>query len=195
MTIDSSRFRTPLLIALAIVLALGSFWLLEIIRNSNRTQAKHVVRSAPDYYIDNFEFIRMTESGLPRYSLSGRKLIHFPLDDSAEIELPIMRRLEKDKPPMTIRSDHARGEDQNSRIHMIGNVQIDRPATPLAPYFHLDSTYLLALPDEDIVETPKAVHIIQGTTVLNGVGMYANNATGAFRLDSMVRGTYHATQH
>lgn len=194
MTIDSSRFRTPLLIAFAIALALGSFWLLETIRNNNRMQAQPAVRSAPDYYIDSFEFIRMTESGQPRYSLSGRKLTHFPLDDSSEIELPIMRRLETDKPPLMIRSDHARGEDRNSKIHMTGNVQIERPATPQAPYFHLDSTYLLALPDEDVVQTPKAVHIIQGTTTLNGVGMVANNATGAFSLASTVSGTYQAAR-
>lgn len=185
-----NRFRMPLLVALAAGLALGSFWLLEVSRKAAEEAPPRAVRSAPDYYIDNFRFTRMSESGQPRYRISGAKLTHYPLDDSSEIKDPLLHRLDKDKPPMTIRANRARIEDDNSKIHMYGNVNVDRPATPMAKYFHLQSEYLLVLPDEDVVQTDRPVHLVLGESTLNGVGMYADNATREFRLSQRVQGTY-----
>jgi len=187
-----NRFRTPLMVMLAAGLALGSFWVLEVVRKDNSESAPTTTRSAPDYYIEKFDFVRMSEAGQPRYKISGAKLTHYPLDNSSEIEQPVVNRLEKDRPPMMIRADRARLEDDNSKIHMYGNVNVDRPATPMAQYFHLKSEYLLVLPDDDIVETDRPVHIVLGESILDGSGMYANNATREFRLSSQVRGTYRA---
>jgi len=186
----ANRFRMPLLVALAAGMALGSFWLLEVSRRAAETAAPGAVRSAPDYYVDHFTFTRMSESGQPLYRISGDKLIHYPLDDSSEITHPLLHRLDKDKPPMTIYADRARIEDDNSKIHMYGNVNVDRPATPMAKYFHLQSEYLLVLPDEDVAQTDRPVRLILDKSTLNGVGMYANNATREFRLDQRVQGTY-----
>lgn len=191
----SQRLRLRLLIALAVILALGSFWLLEILRERSAPPQPATVRSAPDYYVQQFSFIRMTEQGLPRYRIAGNKLVHFPLDNSSEFEQPEINRLEQDKPPMMIRADRARIEDDDSKTHMHGNVILDRPATPMAQYFHLESEYLLVLPDDDIVQTDQPVHILFGQSVLDGTGMYANNATREFRLSSKVRGTYRAPPH
>lgn len=188
----ANRFRLPLLVALAAGLALGSFWLLEVMRKGSNESAPASVRSAPDYYIEKFDYTRMSDNGQPRYKISGIKLTHYPLDDSSEIELPVINRLEKDKPPMMIRADRARIEDDNSKVHMHGNVNVDRPKTPMAEHFHLQSEYLLVLPDDDVVQTDRPVHIVQGESVLNGVGMYANNATREFRLFHKVQGTYRA---
>jgi lipopolysaccharide export system protein LptC len=191
----ANRLRLPILIAFAASLALGSVWLLEVIRKDGNQSAPSAVRSAPDYYIEKFDFIRMSESGQPRYQISGAKLVHYPLDNSSEIERPMINRLEKDRPPMNIRADRARLEDDNSKVHMRGHVNVDRPATPMAKYFHLESDYLLALPDEDIVQTDRPVHIVLGDAVLNGTGMYSNNATREFRLSNNVHGTYPPSAH
>lgn len=189
------RFRLPLLIALAAGVALGSFWLLELMRQHGGPPEPVAVRSAPDYYVDKFELVRMNETGQPRYQISGAKLVHYPLDNSSEIELPVVNRLEQDRPPMMIRADRARIEDDNSRIRMHGNVNVDRPATPMAQYFHLRSEDLLVLPDDDVVETERPVHIVMGLSELDGTGMYVNNATRMFRLSSHVHGTYRAPAH
>ncbi|HTN67724.1 MAG TPA: LPS export ABC transporter periplasmic protein LptC [Burkholderiaceae bacterium] len=186
------RFRLPVLMVLALGLAVGSFWLLEVLRQDRGAPESTTARSAPDYYVQKFEFIRMNENGQPRYRVSGVQLLHYPLDNSSEIEAPVINQLQKDKPPMMIRADRARIEDENSKTHMRGNVIVDRPATPMAQYFHLESEYLLVLPDEDIVETDLPVHILFGQSVLDGTGMYANNATREFRLSSRVHGTYRA---
>lgn len=189
------RFRLPLLIALAAGFALGSFWLLELMRQEGGQPAPTAARSAPDYYVDKFDVVRMSETGQPRYQISGAKLVHYPLDNSSEIELPVVNRLEKDRPPMMIRADRARIEDDNTKIRMHGNVNVDRPATPMAQYFHLQSEDLLVLPDDDVVETDSPVHIVMGRSELDGTGMYVNNATRLFRLSSNVRGTYRAPAH
>lgn len=186
------RLRLPLLILLAGGLALGSFWLLEVVHKGGEQSESAATRTAPDYYIDKFDFVRMSETGQPRYSISGIKLLHFPRDDSSEIERPVVNRLEKIQPPMKIYADKARIEDSNSRIHMKGNANVDRPATPMAKYFHLKSEYLLVLPDDDVIQTDQPVHIVLGATVLNGTGMFVNNATREFRLSSKVHGIFQA---
>ena len=189
-----SRWRPTLLVGVAAIIASASFWLLQTMRGSGPASAPTAARSAPDYYIDNFHFIRMTDNGQPHYSLSGAKLTHFPLDNSSEIDLPLLHRLEKNQAPMMIRADRARSEDHDSKIHMRGHVNVERPATAMAKYFHLDSDYLLVLPDEDVVQTDQAVHIVHDRTTLDGVGMYANNATLEFRLANRVHGTFPATR-
>jgi lipopolysaccharide export system protein LptC len=68
-------------------------------------------------------------------------------------------------------------------------VRIDRPQTPESTLFHLESDYLLVLPDEEIMRTDKPVRMILGDSLLNGTGMVANNATGEVQLASRVQAT------
>lgn len=186
------RLQLPLLILLVAGLALGSFWLLEVIHKGAEQAGSSAIRTAPDYYIDQFNFVQISEAGQPRYSIAGEKLVHFPVDDSSEIQRPVVNRLEKDVPPMKIYADRARIEDNDSKIHMKGNVNVDRPATSMAQYFHLKSEYLLVLPDDDVMQTDQPVALTLGKSVLYGTGMFVNNATREFRLSSKVRGTYQA---
>jgi lipopolysaccharide export system protein LptC len=175
-------------------LALGSFWVLEVTRKGTDDTLPAVQRSDPDYYIEKFNYVRLSASGQARYSIAGDKLTHLPLDDSYEIQQPVMHSLDTTRPPMTLRADHGRIEDDNSKIHMTGNVHIDRPATPTSEDFHLSSEYLLFLPDDDVMRSDKAVQITLGKSILHGTGMFANNATREFTLSSRVRGTYQAAR-
>jgi lipopolysaccharide export system protein LptC len=72
---------------------------------------------------------------------------------------------------------------------MYDQVRIDRPKTPASTRFHMESDYLLVLPDEDIMRSDKPVRMMLGESQLNGTGMVANNATGEVRLASRVQAT------
>ena len=75
------------------------------------------------------------------------------------------------------------------KIHMYDDVKIDRPKTPQAENFHLESDYLMILPDEDIMRTDRPVRLTLGGSTLNGAGMVANNAPGELSLASRVQAT------
>jgi lipopolysaccharide export system protein LptC len=188
----TDRYRIVVLIALCSALALGSFWMREVIRKSGNDPVAEAARSEPDYYVEKFNFVKMSKTGEARYKIAGIKLAHNPQDDSYEIQQPDIKGLGDDRPPMTMRSDRALVEHNNTRVHMLDNVRIDRPASATSEHFHLESDYMLLLPDDDVMQTDKPVRITLGTTRLNGTGLFANNATREFRLTNQVRGIYQA---
>lgn len=190
----SDRFRLLVLIALATALALGSFWLFDVMRRSIDDTLPAIVRTEPDYTVEKFSLVRLSKTGEARYNISGIKLTHFPQTDSYEIEQRLLKNFRAERPPLTLRAKRAVADPGNSKIQLYDDVQMDRPASPVSQQFHLTSEYLLVLPDDDVMQSDKAVDITLGTTHLTGVGMFANEATREFRLAGQVRGQFQAAR-
>lgn len=186
----TNRVRLGVILALLTTLALGSFWILEVLRRSSNEAVFDMPKDEPDYTVEKFNFVRMSKTGEARYNISGMKLAHYPENDSFEIQQPVLNSLAKNQSPMTLRAERAIVDNTGDKIHMYHNVQMDRPASGASDHFHLASDYLLLLPNEDIMQTDKPVDITFGPTKLKGVGMFANNATREFRLSNNVHGTY-----
>ncbi|KAF1047116.1 MAG: Lipopolysaccharide export system protein LptC [Herbaspirillum frisingense] len=189
----AERIRLGVIVVVLIALALGTFWVLQALRASGDQQVSDRPRTKPDYYLENFSYVKLGPTGLPRYDVSGTKMVHFPADDSFEITKPVVHSLDKAKPPMELYSDTARVTDDQTKIHMYGNANAIRGAANGRDPMHLVSEYLLLLPDDEIVKTDKPVAMTMGTTRLNGVGMLANNATQVVQLFGNVRGHYEPT--
>lgn len=189
-TRSANRFRLAVILALGAMLALGSFWILEVMRRGVTDGVPNLPRSEPDYYVEKFNFVRMSQTGQAQYNISGKKLTHNPTDDSYAIQLPIVNSLSSDRPPMTARAEQAVVDHDYTKVHMHKNVQIDRPATAATEHFHLKSEYLLILPDDDVMQTDAPVEITLGTSRLTGTGMFANNATRELRLSNNVHARY-----
>ena len=183
------RFRLGVVVAISLVLALGSFWVLQVQRKRAEDAAPKVQRVAPDFYVNTFTFVKMAKSHTARYNIAGALLVHHPKDDSYEITQPVIHQLSNGRPPMLMKADRAMVNSDNSEVNMIGNVDIDRPAAPQSDHFHLSSPTLTLLPDDDIMKTEAPVQLLLGTATLNGTGMVANNATRQFNLAHNVHGT------
>lgn len=188
------RFRILAFALPAIALALGSFWLLEVMRRSASDFIPDQERSEPDFYVEKFSYVKLGKTGKVQYHFSGAKLTHNPKDDSYDITLPVINNLGEATMPMTMRSERAHVNSDNSRIQLFNNVQIDRPASATTQHLHASSEYLLVLPDDEVMKTDEPVEIKLGTSTLSGVGMFADNATREFRLTSNVHGTYQVPQ-
>ncbi|WP_247869638.1 LPS export ABC transporter periplasmic protein LptC [Herbaspirillum sp. ST 5-3] len=178
----------------AIALALGSFWLLEVMRRSASDFIPNQERSEPDFYVEKFSYVKLGKTGKVQYHFSGAKLTHNPKDDSYDITLPVINNLGEATMPMTMRSERAHVNSDNSRIQLFNNVQVDRPASATSQHLHATSEYLLVLPDDEVMKTDEPVEITVGASTLSGVGMFADNATREFRLTSNVHGTYQVPQ-
>ena len=186
------RIRIAVLLAILIALALGSFWVLQVMHNDSDAMLTKAPSTKPDYYVDNFVYVKMALDGAPRYSITGARMEHYPIDDSFKVDLPIIHSLDKAKPPMLLRSDRALIEDDNSKIHMHGHAFAERDPVGKSEKLTVNSEYLLLLPDDDEVTTDQPVTIKLGESTLNGVGMIANNATLKLELQSRVHGIYYA---
>jgi lipopolysaccharide export system protein LptC len=186
---DRRRFGALPLLMLALALALGSFWLLEIMHKSGTDAGPSAARIEPDYYVENFNFVRHSATGEAQYNISGKRMVHNPADDTHTVDMPVVNSLSPERPPMTARADRAWIEPDSSRVHMYDRVRLDRAKTPTSTLFHLETDYLLVLPDDDIMRTDKPVRMTLGDSQLNGTGMVANNATGELHLASRVHAT------
>lgn len=184
------RLRLILLLTLTSALALGSFWILDIMRRSTDDSFPTSQRVDPDYYVEQFNFVRIAKTGHVQYHISGVRMTHNPQDDSYEIQLPVIKSLSAKQPPMTIRAKRALADPHTSEVRLFDSVQMDRPAAANAKRMHMASDYLLVLTDEDIMKTHRPVELIFGNSVLKGIGMIANQATREFRLANQVRGNF-----
>ena len=186
----ANTMRIVILVVLAASLALGSLWLVEVMRRQTEDAMPAAARTDPDFYVEKFNFVRMDKNGAARYNVTGSEMHHYPGDDSYLIQNPVMHSYGVDRPPMVSSSKRATIQNNNTEVHMYDDVHIDRPASATAQHFQLKTSYLLLLPDEDIMKTPKPVTLQLGGSTLNGVGMVANNATGEFKLSGDVKGMY-----
>lgn len=183
-------FRLTMILAPLLLLALGSFWLLEVMRRSADESGPSVVRTEPDFYVEQFSYVKIAQDGKAQYHFSGARLSHNPQDDSYDILHPIVKSVGKGAQPITVHSETAHVNSDSSEVHMYRNVELDRPASGDTEHMQAKSDYLLVLPDDDAMKTDKPVDIMLGKSRLTGVGMLANNATREFRLMSKVHGTY-----
>jgi lipopolysaccharide export system protein LptC len=188
----SMRIQMIVLLAVLIALALGSFWVLQAMRSNGVSDKNAMASGKADYYVDNFVYVKMALNGAARYSITGKRMEHYPVTDSFKVQAPFIRSLDKAKPPMLLRSDRASIEDDNSKIHMYGNAFAERDPSGKSQKLTVSSEYLLLLPDDDQVTTDKPVKITLGDSVLNGVGMLASNAELKLELHERVHGIYYA---
>lgn len=184
------RFRLVAILAPTIVLALASFWVLEVMRRSAPDFVDHSQRVEPDFYVEQFNYVKMSRTGEAQYHLSGERLTHNPRDDSYDVAAPVVRSVRSDGEPMMIRAERAWVNSDSSEIHLFDDVHMDRPATKDRERVQLRSQHVIVLPDDDAMRSDKHVEITHGRSVLTGTGMVANNASGEFRLRSNVHGTY-----
>lgn len=188
----AGRFRIAALLLPMIALALGSFWLLEVMRRDSGDAGPGAARTEPDFYVENFNYVKLARNGKVEYHFSGERLTHNPQDDSYDIRHPVVVSVGNGPAPMTMRSERAHVNSDSSQVHLHDNVHMDRPASQDSVHMHMTSEYLLVLPDDDVMRTDKPVQINYDKSVLNGTGMFVNNATREFKLASNVHGTYQA---
>ncbi|MEC5159148.1 MULTISPECIES: LPS export ABC transporter periplasmic protein LptC [unclassified Janthinobacterium] len=181
------RWRTALTLLAGVVFALGSFWLLQVLKQQGQDGVVGQPRNEPDYFVDNFSVVRMGVDGKPAYIVSGVKLTHRPLDDSSDIERPYLRKLSPTTPPMDARALRGRIDQDSSRVQLNGSVVVDRPAGPGAASMNLKTEALTVFPDADRMETDQPVVLLQGASRMSGVGMRANNATGQIEVAQQLR--------
>ena len=184
------RWRMIFTVLGAIVFALGSFWLLEVMNKNSQdiNASKHL--DEPDYLVTNFSLVRMDLTGKPSYIVSGTKLTHYPADDSSDIDQPFVRKLTPDMPPMNMNAELAHIDQGNTRLQLHRKVVIDRVASPKAQNMTLKTEALTVFPDEERMVTDVPVDLLMGASRITGVGMAANNATGGVEVQQALRIVY-----
>ena len=175
-----NNVRLWLLVLLSGLAALASYWALEIVLSHNPPSVA-ALRTRPDYWVEDFNFVKMLPTGQNDYRIVGSRLVHFPSDDHLEVALPIMSNLDPERSPMTTRAQRAIiknvADQSDSEVHLYEKVVVSRPKSAKAQHLQLNTEYLLAYPDQHRIETSLAVSILSGDTTTTGVGLKADDET------------------
>ena len=151
-----------------------------MIRNQHG-DGTQTIRNRPDYFVENFNFVKMTPGGQNKYRIVGTKLTHYPNDDHADVTLPVITNLDPTQPQITARAQRATikniADQTENEVHLYEKVIVNRPKTNKTEHLQLNTDYLLSYPDKHTSETNFPVEIISGDTVTTGVGMKVNDAT------------------
>jgi lipopolysaccharide export system protein LptC len=182
-------WRVGAMIGAAVLLALGSFWLVEVI-NRGEFGVNNVSKTEPDYIVEGFSVVKMGPDGKPRYIVAGDRLTHHPDNDTADVLRPVVQSLSAPLPPMTMTSATGRIDQVKNIVDMAGNVVVERPASPQGPHLRLKTEALTILTDEDKVRTDLPVEMLQGGTVVTAVGMMADRAASQVDLYHRVHIVY-----
>lgn len=175
------RWRTLGLMLTAVFFAFGSFWLLQAIQADDPGTGANAVNE-PDYIVENFSFVRMTETGVPRYVMSGARLVHHPGPDMSEVTRPVVESMAPGRPRMTLNAERAQVFHGENRVELMGNVDIVRPATPESEAMRARTDALTVLADEEIIKTSRPVHMTLGASKVEGVGLVAEHPTQKMHL-------------
>lgn len=147
-------------------------------------------RHDPDYFIEDFSLRKLDPQGILHYSLTARKMLHFPDDDSTVTTQTKLVYTRPNRPTMTITADRATANSDASQVHLYDHVRIHREATATQEALIGTAPDLLLLPDEERARTSSPVQITQGHSRLDGTGMELDNAARTFHLQARVTGQF-----
>ena len=176
------------LILLALLAAL-TFWLDRKVQPTSRGPDGKT-RHDPDFMMEGFSAVQMNPDGTRRYALSARRLVHFPDDNSTELEAPRLTYFDYQRAPVTVRSETATATSGGDDVYFHGDVQVVRTAYDRNAELGLFTSYLHVVPDRDFAETDKPVRIVEGNSTANAVGLEFDNRTRRFKLLSEVKANY-----
>jgi lipopolysaccharide export system protein LptC len=178
-------FPVVLLAAVAAVTA----WLDRQVQPPERTPDGKT-RHDPDYVVDNFAVTRIGPDGIPRYTLSARRMVHYPDDDTTHLEAPKLVSFSNSSTRATATSKTALLSSNGENAYLTDDVLLVRAAYDDKSELTMRTTWLHIIPDDDTAKTDRPVQISDANTLITSIGLEFNNKTRILNLLSNVRGRY-----
>ncbi len=164
----------PILVVL--LLAMVSGWLWRVVESSHLLTGR-VVAHDPDLIMERFASRQLGENGEIRYTLSARKMIHYPDDDTSYFDEVVFASYEPGVPTVVISSQQAVRSTPQDEVIFSGNVVVTRDASKDQSGTVLHTSWLKVQPDRGIAETNQPVKIDYGLNTLTALTMVVNNKT------------------
>ena len=176
-------------------LTLITFWLVKKNTPTEKSVIERVRLHEPDYTISNGALSALNESGVTKYRVLGKKVIHYDDDASIDIETPRIRLFPPEKSPVTVKADKGHLDGDLTILDLIDNAEIFRPpqaasaTEPARPRMLARSSYFKVLINDDIIQTNKPIRLEQGVSVMNSTeGGVFNNIEQSMVLSGQVKG-------
>lgn len=186
------NLRLAVVIFVLLSLAGASIWLKNDHHDDidSETVKKKKQRHVADYYMENFEMTTMNDKGRPSSLLISNKMLHYPDDDSTELNKPVMTMYREVGKPWIISAERGWIAADNKLILLSGNVVISRHSGPNNRAVKLYTERLRIHPKADFAETDQPVTMISENRKTTAIGMRAYIRDGQLQLLNDVRVHY-----
>jgi len=170
------------------VLAGLTWWLDQLVQPA-APRVSGAVRHDPDLIVDNFSARAFGEDGRTLYTLVARKMVHYPDDNSAQLEKIDFEAFEPRQPRVTIASERGRLLDGGDQVWFEGHVVMVRDADTRYEASRLTTDQLLVLPDSGVARTTGPVLLENPAARVEATSLELNNKARNLKLEH-VRATY-----
>jgi lipopolysaccharide export system protein LptC len=176
----------PLLLMLS--LAMLTFWL----ERTARIDQSHpsLRRHDPDYLVHNFRIVGYGPSGAQESMLTARKMVHYPDDDSTDLDAPRVLQTKAGEAPMTLTADRGALSQDGEDTFLYDNVLLVRSAIPDLPEMRMETSFLHVVRARSLFRTDREIAIHEEGRGLTGRGLEYNNESRVLQLRAKVRGRF-----
>jgi lipopolysaccharide export system protein LptC len=183
------RFTAAFPLLLVAVLAALTFWLERLVQ-APAPARDGSTRHDPDYIVDNLVGVTMGPDGKRLHQLEASRMLHYPDDDSTQLESPRLYKYEDDRQALSITAQRAHVSSEGKTVDFDQDVRAVRSATKTQSELVLTTDHLHVVPDDDYARTDSPVKIEDANTQVTAVGLEFNNNARVVKLLSNVRGSY-----
>ena len=181
------HFSSNLLpLVLLTLLAALTFWL----ERASQIEDAHrdgKMRHDPDFIVDNFTVRRFDLEGGLQYVLTAKKMLHYADDESTDVLDPALNYYGGSR-PARVTARHASVSKDGKELILSDDVRMVRAASHDTPELVLTTSQMYLYPDDNIARSTVPVTISEGTSVIRGEGLEADNRTQVVKLLGRVRG-------
>ena len=179
--------RQTALLLLLVLVVIGSGWFLY--RQDDIQQQAAVSTTGHDSFVSGMDLQVMDASGKLQYHVMAVSMYHFPHQERLELGSPVIDLHREDGTSWHITADRGQTTDSGDRIWLLGQVDIDRPATGKTGSLQIRTSDLLVQPEQELAETDSAATITAESYRIEATGLKADFRNRQLQLHSRVRGT------
>lgn len=191
-----ARYWLPLLPLLGILAA--TYWLDQQVQTATG-QTDLIKRHEPDGMMVNFSAVTLSEQGTTSSIMHGKKLLHYPDDDSSTIEEPEITSMSTEQPasahpPVHTTARFATVASKGDEVLLERNVRVVREASGKRGELVVSTELLQLFPDQNLIKTDRAITLVSDRDIVHAVGMEMDTRAHTVKLLSQVKAQHAAPQ-
>ena len=172
------------------ILALLTFWINHIVQPP-KPKLDGSSRHDPDYIMNNFVTTQTDINGDLRYKLAAVEMIHYPDDDTTNLQRPRYTQFAVGQPYTQAEGLRGYVSSDGEEVQLVDNVKVTRQAFAEKGEMTVETEYLNIRPNEELVRTQSPVIIRQAPkTVIYATGMIYEKKNRTVTLLHKVRAHY-----
>ena len=188
-----NRLMAVVPLVLAGVLAAFTLWLDRFAQGPARDLVGPS-RHDPDFIVEKLTGVLLGESGVPSYSLTAAKMVHYPDDDTTLLTSPKFVSYGTPKAPVTVTAREGVVSAKGDHVYFQDDVRVTRAAYEDTSELVMRTSFLHVIPDRHIARTDRSVIVSDDANTVTAEGFEMNSETRVIKLLSNVRGAFEPSQ-